>query len=307
MNILFICIVKILSTLFILFPLFAVAQMLDNSKGFAFSELPYFNEQFILKNKIKNLSGHFQYKKTGDVIRESKYLYRYEFDSKGHLIYSMETKLIGSIVDTVVLYYEYDAKNNLSVVRQKDLKGFFSTVYEYDEKNRIVKESYYRDIDTTSNNVVKPKFERSTYINSERFEYQENPSQLKKTYFNNYDIPYLDEYISYTETGQVKKKEEVVRTTSQRTITEYSYNAKGWVSKIQTSSSTNKNVNQEIIFNYDAQGNLTDKQIYKNGEHITEIQLIYNSKTGILSYTLTRDVKSNYITILKFDKIEYFQ
>ncbi|MBN9292573.1 MAG: hypothetical protein J0G96_01185 [Flavobacteriia bacterium] len=282
------------------------AQMLDNSKGFAFTELPYFNEQFVKNNRIKTLNGHFQYKKTGDIIRESKYIYRYEFDRKGHLIYSLETKLIGTIVDTVVLYYEYDEKNNLSVVRQKDAKGFFSTRFTYDDKDRVIKEEYYRDIDTTTNNVVKPQFERSTYLNSERFEYTENPAVLKKTYFNNYDFPYLDEYLTYNDLGLLKKKEEIIRTTSQMTVTEYDYNPKGWVSRQKIYSPTNKNIQQEIIFNYDAQGNLTDKQIHKNGEHVTEIQLIYNSKTGILSYTLTRDIKTNFITILKIDNVEYF-
>lgn len=280
--------------------------MLDNSKGFAFTELPYFNEQFIKANRIKSLNGFFQNKKTGDIIRKTDYIYRYEFDQEGHLIYSLETKLIGKMVDTLVLYYEYDANNNLAVVRQKNDKGFFSTQFTYDTKNRIIKEAYYRDIDTMTNNVKAPQFERSTFISSERYEYEENTANLKKTYFNNYDFPYLDEYLTYNELGLLKDRKRVTRTTSQLTTITYDYNDKGWISKEVTVTPANKNSNQEIVFNYDKLGNLTDKQIYKNGEHIRDIQLIYNSKTGILSYTLTRDVKTNFITILKFDKIEYF-
>lgn len=290
----------------ILLPLGLSAQMLDNSKGFAFTELPYFNEQFVKMNRIKSLVGSFQYKKTGETIKNSKFIYRYEFDEKGHLVYSLETKLIGTIVDTVVLYYEYDDKNNLSVVRQKDDKGFFATKYIYDDKNRLVKEEYYRDIDTTTNNVSNPSFERSIFINSERYEYQENTAMLKKTYYNNYNFPYLDEYIYTDKLGLVTKREKVVRTTSSLTTIEYEYNEKGWVSKEKNFSATNANNNKEVTFNYDKQGNLIDKQIYKNGVHVQDIQLIYNTKTGILSYTLTRDVATNYITILKFDKINYF-
>lgn len=290
----------------ILLPLGLSAQMLDNSKGFAFTELPYFNEQFVKMNRIKSLVGSFQYKKTGETIKNSKFIYRYEFDEKGHLVYSLETKLIGTIVDTVVLYYEYDDKNNLSVVRQKDDKGFFATKYIYDDKNRLVKEEYYRDIDTTTNNVSNPSFERSIFINSERYEYQENMAMLKKTYYNNYDFPYLDEYIYTDKLGLVTKREKVVRTTSNLTTIEYEYNEKGWISKEKMFSATNTNNNKEMVFNYDKQGNLIDKQIYKNGVHVQDIQLIYNTKTGILSYTLTRDVATNYITILKFDKINYF-
>lgn len=302
----FFCVVKFffLSLLFI--PLGLLAQMLDNSKGFAFTELPYFNEQFIQSNHIKSLTGNFQYKKAGETIKNSKYIYRYEFDAKGHLIYSLETKLIGSIVDTMVLYYEYDASNRLSVVRQKDNQGFFSTKYTYDAENRVIKEEYFRDIDTTTNNVSKPNFERSTFINSEHFDYQQNQAILKKIYYNNYDFPYMDEYITTDKLGLVVKREKVIRTTSQVITTEYEYNEKGWVSKEKTSSPGVSNANKEIIFHYDKQGNLTDKQVYKNGEHYSEIQLIYNSKTGILSYTLTRDVKTNFITILKFDKVDYF-
>lgn len=280
--------------------------MLDNSKGFAFTELPYFNEQFIKSNRIKSLIGSFQYKKAGETIKNSKYIYDYEFDANGHLIYSLETKLIGTIVDTLVLYYEYDGSNRLSIVRQKDNQGFFSTKFSYDNEGRVIKEEYYRDIDTTTNNVSKPNFERSTFINSERFDYQQNQAVLKKIYYNNYDFPYMDEYITKDKLGLVVKREKVIRTTSQVITTEYEYTDKGWISKEKTTSPGTSNANQEVSYNYDKQGNLTDKQIYKNGVHYRDIQLIYNSKTGILSYTLTRDVKTNFITILKFDKVVYF-
>lgn len=300
------CNVKHLIFILIIIPFCSFAQMLDNSKGFAFTQLPYFNEQFIKMNKIQSLNGFYQHKKLGDIIRKTDYIYQYKFDKEGRLIFSLETKLIGTIVDTLVLYYEYDADNRLSIVRQKDKDGFFSTKYNYDAKNRVIKEEYFRDIDTTTNNVSQPSFERSTYINSERYEYEENAALTKKIYYNNYDFPYLDEYITNNKFGLVEKKEKVIRTTSSVTTTTFEYNEKGWVSKKKVVSSSNKNLNTEIEFNYDAQGNLSDKQIYKNGEHITDIQLIYNSKTGILNYTLTRDVKTNFISILKFDKIVYY-
>lgn len=302
----FFCIVKFLGLVIFFFPIWLSAQMLDNSKGFAFTELPYFNEKFIQTNRIKSLTGNFQYKKMGETIKNSKYVYQYEFDQKGHLVHSMETRLIGTIVDTLILYYEYDANNRLSVVRQRDNQGFFSTKYTYDNENRVIKEEYFRDIDTTSGNLIKPSFERSTFINSEYYDYQKNQALLKKIYYNNYDFPYMDEYITTGELGLVVKREKVIRTTSQKVTTDYEYNDKGWLSKEKTIASGSNNSNQETVFHYDKQGNLTEKQMYKNGEHYRDIQLIYSTKTGILSYTLTREVKTNFITILKFDKVEYY-
>lgn len=302
----FFCTVKRILLLLLILPIVSFSQMLDNRKGYAFTDLPYFNQKFIQSNRIKTVKGHFQYKKTGEGIKNSNFIYRYNFDRDGRLIFSMETRLMGSIVDTTVLYYEYNINNRLAVLRQKQKDGFFTTKYDYDDNNRVIKESYYRDIDTTQPNIFQPNFESSIFISSQRYEYKYEGNTLKKTYYNNYDIPYQIEYITNNSIGVIARSEKVIQTTSKRILTSYEYDENGWISKITETNSYDPNYKKERIFHYDSKGNLIDEQLYMNGKHIDDTQVIYNKITGFLSYTFTRDIESSLITILKIDRTEFY-
>lgn len=280
--------------------------MLDNKKGQAFTDLPYFNETFIQKNQIKSLKGKFQYKKTGDMIRKSNFVYEYYFDRQGRIEHSLETRLLGNIIDTIALYYEYDAKNRLAVLRQKRGDGFVSSKFEYDEQNRIVQTSYYMDIDTISDDIHHPVFERSTFISNEKYTYSDEGATTKKVIYNNYGFPYQEERITVNNLGLKSKVESILKTTSERTITTYEYTEKGWISSVNKESVNNPSNRQKTVFHYDSFGNLTDEHIYKNDKEITEIQIIYSKATGLLYYTIERDVLTGLIAILKIDKVEYY-
>lgn len=285
----------------LLFPVLGNAQLLDNSKGTAFSDIPFFNEKFIRNNHIKSLKGTYTYKKLDDVMRQTNFISVYEFDRNGHLVQSYDTRK----EDTLVLFYGYDQKGNLAFVRRKDQNGFWSTHYEYDSLNRKVKEEYRRDIDTAGTLLV-PVFERSTVLNFETMTYQPAKQQQKKTVYNNYGFPYMEETSNFNADGYLLDKEERLKMTSQTITTIYGYTEKGWISKITTTSSSNSKTNQEILFKYDEQGNLIEKHVYKNGVFTTDIQVIYNPQSGLISSVLTRDVASNFISILRFEDYRYY-
>lgn len=288
-------------------PLAGKSQMLDNSKGNAFTDIPFFSQEFIKNNKLKTLKGTYTFKKMGDILRNSEYIVDFEFNENGQLIKGYETKKYENSIDTLVTFYGYNKAGQLEYKRDKDHRGFFSVHYQYDEKGRITREEFRRDIDSLNSSIA-PVFERSTIINFETMTYQDFPNQSKKTISNNYGFPYLDE-ISYfhPELGYLISKEERLKMTSETKKTNFSYTEKGWIAKIETISSANANANEEVIFKYDEAGNVTAKEIYKNGEFLIDIQIIYNSKTGLISYLLSRDVKSNFITILKFNQFDYFE
>ncbi|TXI87008.1 MAG: hypothetical protein E6Q37_02820 [Crocinitomicaceae bacterium] len=289
---------------FLVLPLLGNSQLLDNSNGHAFGELPFFNETFIKNNQIKELKGTYTYKKLDDIMRPSNYIYRYEFDQEGHLIRSLETRKGVYGTDSLVLFYGYDVRGNLAYVRKKDNHGYWSTHFEYDSLKRKIKETYRRDIDTAGTLLV-PFFERSTVLSFETYTYKQTGNQLKKTTYNNYGFPYKEE-ISYLDSaGFVINKESKLKMTSEKTTTYYGYNANGWISKITVENESNPTFNSEVFFKYDTFGNLIEKQVYENGKHITEIQLIYNTKDGLISSILIRDVKTSLITILRFEEIKF--
>ena len=56
-------------------------QLLDNSEGQAFSEYPFFNTAFIKASRIKEIKGNYTFKKQGDIMRKTDYVYVFSFDS----------------------------------------------------------------------------------------------------------------------------------------------------------------------------------------------------------------------------------
>lgn len=283
----------------------ASAQLLDNSKGTAFTDVPFFNESFIRNNHLKSLKGTYTFKKMGDIMRQTNYVYVYEFDSLGRLSQSYETRKSEAGKDTMVLAYGYDRAGRLEFIRRKDGNGFLSTHYAYDSLGRKTREEFRRDIDSTGS-LLHPQFERSTVLNFETMAYQDYPGQQKMIVSNNYGFPYLEETSYFNADQYLLEKEERLKMTSQTIRHTYEYNQRGWISKISSVSLQDAGNNQELRFRYDEQGNLIEKHIYKNGVFTTDIQVIYNLQTGLLTSILTREVSSNFISILRFEGYQYF-
>jgi YD repeat-containing protein len=57
---------------------------------------------------------------------------------------------------------------------------------------------------------------------------------------------------------------------------------------------------------YDENGNLLEKHIYQEGIFTTEIEVLYNDKSKLITYVLTRDVATNFIQILRFNTLTFF-
>ena len=107
----FFCIVKYIIFISIIFnSLVSQAQVLDNRKGLAFTDKPFFNVDFIKKNKLKKLKGTFTYKKQGEMMRPTEYKYVYEFNRSGQLISTFETRTDDGTLDTTWNKYFYDDK-----------------------------------------------------------------------------------------------------------------------------------------------------------------------------------------------------
>ena len=275
-------------------------QMLDNRNGSAFTDKPFFNTDFIRSNKVHKLNGRFTYKKAGDMMRETNYNYVYEFDSLGRITSTFETRKDDGTVDTTWNVYRYNQANLLIEHKRGDGKGFTSIGYEYNEKGNQTKESYVREyIDSLGN-------AQRTILNSESMKYEYNDLQIKKTVYNNYDLPYKYEIIKYNELGFLVEREERYIMTMAVTTVKYNYNEKGYIASIASFEGSDTLPREESIYQYDDFGNLLEKHVYRNGTFTTEFEMIYNEKSKLLSYVLTRDVSTNFIMILGFKDYEFF-
>ena len=80
-----------LTTIFFVFTLVlsSNAQMLAINQPL-FSDLPFFNDQFVRQNNIKAIKGSISSKKVQDIIRSNNLDYWYQFNRNGTLVYSKD-------------------------------------------------------------------------------------------------------------------------------------------------------------------------------------------------------------------------
>src|SRR5699024_6636127 len=67
------------------FKAFLHAQIIDNSKGEAFTEKPFFNPEYVQRNNIKTLTGKIMYYKLGNRPQETNDYRKYFFTPEGLL------------------------------------------------------------------------------------------------------------------------------------------------------------------------------------------------------------------------------
>ena len=278
-----------------------LAQMLDNSKGAAFTDVPFFNKRFMKASKIKEIKGYYTFKKQGDILRESKYVYVYSFDSLGQLTRHYETASGDLITDTVVKFYEYDSKGNLAAKHISEKSGFLTTYYTYNDSNQVIKEEVWRDIDTL-HSLLDPKIERSLLWNSETMSYEIYNGQHRKKIYNSYGNLYMEETKLYDSLGYLSKVEELYPLTRNQLNTFYRYGDKGWIESIRTFKNIDTIPVNEVFFEYDTYGNVSAKKEYKNGVFTTEYQVIYSGRTGLLSSIIIREVSTNFLSIIRFQE-----
>lgn len=287
--------------LFCLIHSFLNSQILDNKNGLAFTDEPFFNQSFIRNNKIKGFKGEVTYKKAGDVMRKTEFKSLYEFNLNGQLVSTFETRNEDGIKDTIQNYYEYSPNNYLTLHRKKDGEGFGSILYERDSLGRIILEESHRDVFDAQG-----KLEKSLIMNHETMKYDSFPQQLKKTTFNSYNLPYLVEISHFNKEGYLLEREEQLKMTSAKIKYFYEYSDKGYISAIRSNANVDGIFSEEWFFKYDELGNLIEKHIYKNGVFTTDIQIIYNSETKLLSSILTREVSTNFIIITRFTDYAFY-
>ena len=281
------------------------AQLLNNKLGEAFTDKPFFSSELVAQNNIQKISGKFTMKKLGDILRKTELKREYYFDEKGRLIKSFETIHAKNGFDTLIAIFEYDDLDRLIATRSKDQYGFYAKHYEYDSLNRPIREEYRRNLNAGANSldfVLGEEF----IVSYETASYESYEGQEKKIVYNSYGVPYREEITYSNEEGQITERIDRLKRTSGIKQTVYKYNEKGLLDSLEISSNQSGKSHRLYTFEYDDFNNLMAKQYFKNGEHQTEYQIIYDGKTMLINYILTREVATNYITILKLDEYSFY-
>lgn len=279
--------------------------MLDNRKGEAFTDRPYFNETFIKNNKVKEVSGTFTLKKMGDVMRNTELQRSYRFNEKGQLYLTYETTQASTGEDTIVTYYEYDDANRLTTIRRSDRYGFYSTHFTFDEEDRVIRKEQRRS-SNVKENPLDFELGQEFIVNFETATYQQFDNQVKKTVYNSYEIPFKEVIYYYDEDKVLIEELERLKRTSATISKKYYYNDYGYIDSMVVTSPKASIKKKKYTYTYDENQNLTSKKYYKDDVYTTEYQVIYDPKTTLLKYILTREVATEYITILDVKKVGYY-
>ena len=278
-----------------------MGQVLQNQNGLAFTDEPFFNSEFIQQNNIASISGQYTFKRPSEPIHSTNFYYVYKFDKRGQLIEKYETREDDGTKDTTHHYYEYDGKGNLEIHKKGLSSNVFTTEYVRNEKGQIDSVLNYKEELDKNGTVI-----NSILLNQETMRYEDYDLQKKKITFNSYGLPYAEEFSYYNEEGYLLEIEERLKMTSRLKREVFNYNDHGWIESIKYFEGLSKEPYEEWRFEYDDYGNLMQKHIYKKDVFVTDIQIIYNSKTNLMTAVLTRDVKSGFIAIVRFQDYQFF-
>ena len=292
---------KYLLIVFLLFSFhLGSSQILDAHKTL-FGEESFFNESFIKSNKIKIISGSWSSKKVKDIIRKKDLDFYYEFNTNGMLQQQYTTFLTQTTKkDTSVISFEYDNDKKIITKRKTDNQGYFSYQYTYDAANNIIKETYYRD---ENNSPTKNEFElkKQYIITSDSFAYQKmNEFQTKKITYNTYRKSYKETFFYFDSLGYLIEVYSKYIIGNNKSKTTFSYNETGRLAEKQTTPNLIEGITKKEVFIYDEIGNLIEIKTYENEVYKTSTQFLYDGKM-LLTAQLTKEIATEFITILQFD------
>ena len=271
-------------------------QMILNQDGEAFTKQPFFNSEFIKNNKIKSLLGTYSFKKNNDMIRHVPGSYEYNFNADGRLISVINHQWNGKRIDTTVQFYAYNNAGFLTSIKKTENDGITLQEFGLDSLNRVISVSNFRISIDESGNVLK-----KTEMNTETMQYIKN----KKTTFNSYNLPYMTSHDEYNEDGYKMYSIDKLKMGGTMYKKQYSYNEKGLVISIDTYYDRNPKPVESLKFNYDEFNNILERHEFKQGVFIRDLQVIFDTKTGLLYSIIDRNPRNNFMSIIRFTKYTY--
>jgi hypothetical protein len=278
----------------------AQAQIFLNELGNVFGDLPYYNQEFIMNNRIKSIRGKYLTKAELDYIYPSSDFVYYEFNRSGQLIYERRCKYL----DTTDLHYEYHNNSMLAKAFKRDKYCYHVYTYDYDINRRLLRSRYYQQRTDRSNaepyDSVKAKL-----ITEQTFDYMElSEIMYKKIYLNSSGEGYKDEFFHMDEDQKLLRQESKLKVGSGITEVDYQYDEMGRLTEKLSKVKFITEKTKKFEYTYDDQGNLEVIMEYRNNFHLTEYQIVYKAD-ATLKAIIKRNVPSNFMTILKFTEYIY--
>jgi len=272
------------------------AQILEINKPL-FSDLPFFNTQFIRQNNVKSIKGSISSKKVRDIIRSNNLDYLYQFNADGTLKTQLASHFYKGIKDTTVFSYAYK-NNNIILQRKSDSYGYYSYHYNYDAQNNIITQTYCRD-ENKFNSKQKFELKKQYIIVKDSFSYQTFATQTKKTFYNSYGKKFKTQTNYYDPLGYLVEEYTKFIIGNSKEKTTYKYDETGRIYKKHVYTNISNNKKNTEAYSYDEIGNILDIKFYKEDIHTSTKQFLYD-KSMLLSAVIIQDVETEFLRIIKY-------
>lgn len=277
------------------------AQFILNQRGEAFSEVPFFNAELIAAEHIQSIKGFYTYKKGDEAFKPSTDRFEYRFNVKGQLVSSMEIIQKGSSKDSIFHHYAYFENGLLQMHRYAAYGGALCEHYLYDSLQRLVSIALYRDVyDHRKDTLLS-----SVKMRTETLRYHLDAKQ-NYTRYNNYQRPYLEVGLSFNPDGYLTQEQTYFRISQSTQNTFYTYNETGLLAQKSIQQDGKTSPTEEWRYRYDQWGNLIEIHCYREGVFKTDVQVVYDYKTGFLGSLIQKDIAANQLRILRFTDYSYY-
>ena len=280
------------------------SQMINNESGQIFTANPFFNQKYIRSIKLKSITGTISSKKELGSIKSSGKKEAYIFNEKGNLIIHYFSSSVKSKSDTTFTFYEYNQKNENTILRVSDSYGFYSYSKDYNDQGKLINKTYSRE-KNASKSKMNFKLDEKYVIFEESYNYQEKDSTLEITTLNSNGRPYQKQIYHYDSYNYLSRIHTRLLISNKTKYEKYQYNDKGFLKSIQYFVNDNETPIKEFRYNYDEWGNVTFTDEYKENIRVIHKELLYDPSTLILKTILSQDLVSNLITIIKY-KPEFY-
>ncbi len=275
------------------------AQLVNSEKNL-FTEDTFFNEDFILCEKIKSITGAFHYKRDNEKMHDKGVIVKYEFDTLGRLKRQYSTfKKYGGETDTSFVFYEYDNDGRLSTKRTSDNFGFYSMSYTYDKNGNIIQETYSRELNA-NHSAGDFSLGKQYPMGVEKFEFDYiSPVFYKKKLLNNLGVPFKEISFLMNELGKVTEETGTFLSIRHVERKNYTYNEKGKLIEKTEFTDLGQALTIQYQYVYDKNDQLIEIKKLKNTEPVQITEFMLNNN-GLITNRLSREITAQIIDITKF-------
>ncbi len=304
------------------------SQIIAPSPYEIYTNEPKFNRTFIKQNKIKTISASVVDKPDGEIIRDKGLAQVFAFDMNGNLTrqyYNEITSLEKTEIEIPAVYkkgrvikkshtkidyqYQYDTlgteffytSNGYLKMKRVCIGNFYNTTYyEYFGDGLVSRQTLCKET-----NIAKSgepfKLGVQTVISEEKFEYETlTPTQIKKRFLNDEGKPYKQGILNFSNDKPMDESYEFTVGFIRSGVT-YKYDSQGRLTEKTMTDNSSGNSVEKIIYEYDANENVTAEKRFKNGTQTDEIVYLYDEAKRLMTSQIDRQIQKASIKIVKYE------